>query len=48
MFYPHMMNDFRNLLKEIFGEKSTFNTLGDYKNLDQVENPSIYIHIVEK
>ncbi|EFA04003.1 glycine N-methyltransferase [Tribolium castaneum] len=48
MFHPHMVNDFRNMLKDIFGEKSSFHTLGDFKNLGEVEDPTFYIHIVEK
>lgn len=48
MFYPHMMQDFRNMLKEAFGPKSTYTTLGDFKSLDDVESPTHYIHIVKK
>ncbi|CAH1369385.1 unnamed protein product [Tenebrio molitor] len=48
MFYPHMMEDFRNILKEIFGKNSSCITLGDFKELNEIKNPIFYIHIVEK
>ncbi|XP_063902810.1 glycine N-methyltransferase-like [Zophobas morio] len=48
IFYPHMMRDFRNMLMEFFGKNAIYHTLGDFKNLDEVENPTFYIHIVEK
>lgn len=48
MFYPHKMQDFRNMLMEIFGKKSLYKTLGDFKELEQTESPVFYIHIVEK
>ncbi|RZB41583.1 glycine N-methyltransferase [Asbolus verrucosus] len=48
MFYPHMMQDFRKMLQEVFGENSKYVTLGDFKNLDEIKNPLFYIHLVEK
>ncbi|KAJ3640373.1 hypothetical protein Zmor_003675 [Zophobas morio] len=48
MFYPHTMTSFRNMLMEIFGKQSTYSTLGDFQNLNEIENPTFYIHVVEK
>jgi len=49
-YYPHRLEVFKGILKEIFGSKSNQEIYGDFKSLDDVTNPNpaFYIHVVEK
>jgi len=49
-YYPHRLQVFKDILKEIFSEDSNFEIYGDFKALDDISNPNpaFYIHVVEK
>lgn len=47
-YYPHQLEVFNKILKEIFGQKSKHEIYGDFKALSEIENPAFYIHVVEK
>ncbi|XP_022095384.1 glycine N-methyltransferase-like [Acanthaster planci] len=47
-YYPHRLNAFTELLKEAFGENSKHSVYGDFKPFVEGENPSYYIHVIEK
>lgn len=47
-YYPHKLEVFKDMLREAFGEKATYMIYGDFKNLDEIETPNFYIHVVEK
>ena len=47
-YYPHRLEVFKNMLVEAFGERSKFDLYGDFKDLEEIENPAFYIHVVEK
>lgn len=47
-YYPHRLNDFTQLLKGVFGEKSQHEVYGDFKPLDEVKDPAFYIHFIQK
>ncbi|XP_065661081.1 glycine N-methyltransferase [Hydra vulgaris] len=46
-YYPHLLSKFDNLIDEIFGEGRQ-TVLADFKKLDEVDNPSYFIHICKK
>ncbi|GIY82891.1 glycine N-methyltransferase [Caerostris darwini] len=47
-YYPHRLESFTGVLKEVFGEDSQHEVFGDFKPLDQVEDPAFYIHFIQK
>lgn len=49
-YYPHRLEVFKKILKEVFGQNSNHEIHGDFKELDDVANPNpaFYIHSVEK
>ncbi|CAH1790727.1 unnamed protein product [Owenia fusiformis] len=50
-YYPHRLEAFNNLIKDIFGEKSNHNVYGDFKEfstLTEKDTPAYYIHVCEK
>ena len=47
-YYPHKLEIFKKMLKEIFGEKAKHNIFGDFKSLDVEPTPAFYIHVLEK
>lgn len=47
-YYPHMLDKFTNMIKQIFGEKAAHQIYGDFKDLQIVSNPAFYIHYIEK
>lgn len=49
-YYPHRLEVFKKMLKEVFGHTSKYDLYGDFKALDDVTNPNpaFYIHVVEK
>lgn len=47
-YYPHALNQFTNILKEIFGEPAKHQLFGDFKDLNVIQNPAFYIHLIEK
>ena len=47
-YYPHKLVVFKSILKDIFGQSANHIIYGDFKKLDEVENPAFLIHVVEK
>lgn len=49
-YYPHRLEVFKSILREVFGSKSTYDLHGDFKPIDDVTNPNpaFYIHVVQK
>lgn len=47
-YYPHRLEAFTELLKEIFGSECKHSSYGDFEPLGEVECPAYYIHVVEK
>ena len=46
-YYPHLLSKFDSLIDEIFGAGQQ-KVLADFKGLEEVENPSYFIHICKK
>lgn len=47
-YYPHRLKVFKSMLFDAFGENSSYNIYGDFKQLQDIEVPNFYIHVVEK
>jgi len=47
-YYPHRLEHFTNLLKEIFGENANHERYGDFEALGKIETPAYYIHVIQK
>lgn len=47
-YYPHMLDSFSQTLKEIFKASNSYEIFGDFKPLNEIENPGFYIHVIEK
>ncbi|EDV94465.1 glycine N-methyltransferase [Drosophila grimshawi] len=47
-YFPHELKRFTDILREIFGSQSKHKLFGDFKEMNVVENPAFYIHLIEK
>jgi len=47
-YYPHRLEVFKNMLKEAFNTKQDHKIFGDFKDLNEIDTPNFYIHVVEK
>ncbi|XP_032682054.1 glycine N-methyltransferase [Odontomachus brunneus] len=47
-YYPHRLTVFRDMLTEVFGHGAKHTIYGDFKPLNQIEDPGFYIHVLEK
>lgn len=47
-YYPHKLSVFSQILSDTFGPHMKHTIYGDFKSLNEVENPAFYVHIVEK
>uniref|UniRef100_A0A336N068 Glycine N-methyltransferase n=1 Tax=Culicoides sonorensis TaxID=179676 RepID=A0A336N068_CULSO len=47
-YYPHRLDVFRRMLKDIFGHTAKSQLFGDFKPLNEIEDPAFYIHVFEK
>ena len=47
-YYPHRLDEFQTMLKQIFGESCKHTVFGDFKAMEEIKNPAFYIHLVEK
>ena len=47
-YYPHRLDEFQSMLKQIFGETCKHTVFGDFKPMEEIQNPAFYIHLVEK
>ncbi|XP_056648913.1 glycine N-methyltransferase [Diorhabda sublineata] len=47
-YYPHRLKVFKEMLQKSFGENSEYQIFGDFKQLDEIDVPNFYIHVVQK
>lgn len=47
-YYPHQLEEFTQLLREVGGNEATHTIYGDFKPLGEVATPAYYIHVVRK
>lgn len=47
-YYPHLLEGFTALLKEVFGKGAKHQVQGDFQEYGKVEKPAYYIHVTEK
>ncbi|XP_008203954.1 glycine N-methyltransferase isoform X2 [Nasonia vitripennis] len=47
-YYPHMLGEFTELLDKSFPKLAKHDIYGDFKPLEQIEDPGFYIHVLEK
>ncbi|XP_077261442.1 glycine N-methyltransferase [Temnothorax americanus] len=47
-YYPHRLTIFRDILTETFSHGTKHTIYGDFKPLNQVDQPGFYIHVLEK
>ncbi|XP_044749479.1 glycine N-methyltransferase [Coccinella septempunctata] len=47
-YYPHRLKVFNKMLLSAFGEDAYHEIYGDFKSLNEIENPAFYIHFIEK
>lgn len=47
-YYPHRLQVFRSMLKDIFGHTAKSSIYGDFQPLNEIEDPAFYIHVIEK
>lgn len=47
-YYPHRLEVFDKMLREAFGQHSGYQIYGDFKQLNEIDTPDFYIHVVEK
>nr|CAD7458415.1 unnamed protein product [Timema tahoe] len=47
-YYPHQLEVFKDMLRDTFGPRSTHTIYGDFKPLEEIEDPAFYIHVMEK
>lgn len=47
-YYPHQLEVFKGILRDIFGHSCDHMIYGDFKELCPDDIPAFYIHIVEK
>lgn len=47
-YYPHRLEAFSKLLKEVFGANTKHKIFGDFQPLEEASHPAFYIHIIEK
>lgn len=47
-YYPHQLEVFKKILKDIFGNGSYHDIYGDFKEITDSDIPAFYIHIIQK
>ena len=47
-YYPHLLDEFTKLLDESFQCQAKHKIYGDFKPLNEIENPGFYIHVLQK
>lgn len=47
-YYPHKLNVFSQMIWDCFGLRMVHSICGDFKQLNENNNPAFYIHIAEK
>jgi len=47
-YHPHVLEGFTTLLDEAFPRQVKHDIYGDFKPLDQIQDPGYYIHVIQK
>jgi len=47
-YFPHRLQDFNDLLKDVFGKQAHHEVFGDFKPLGEEKIPAFYIHVIQK
>lgn len=47
-YYPHQLENFSSLLRQVFGSEAEHQIYGDFKTLDEIDCPTYFMHVVEK
>lgn len=47
-YYPHKLEIFIKMLQDVFGTATKHKIFGDFKELNDIETPGFYIHLIEK
>jgi len=47
-YYPHRLEVFKKMLHDVFGTTTKHTIYGDFKELNEIETPGFYIHLIEK
>ncbi|XP_040568564.1 glycine N-methyltransferase [Lepeophtheirus salmonis] len=47
-YHPHKLRDFTKLLTDTFGENAPHDIFADFKPLNELQNPTHYIHVIQK
>lgn len=47
-YYPHQLDVFKKILRDIFGSSTLHLVYGDFKTIAEDDVPAFYIHIIEK
>ncbi|XP_067011575.1 glycine N-methyltransferase [Anabrus simplex] len=47
-YYPHRLEVFKEMLQDTFGHNSKHTIYGDFKLLNEIEDPAFFIHVIEK
>lgn len=47
-YYPHKLDIFKNMLQDVFGKTAKHKIYGDFKELNEIQTPGFYIHLIEK
>ncbi len=47
-YYPHRLEEFTNVLREVFGAECKHTVYGDFLPLGEIDQPAYYIHVIEK
>ncbi|XP_064118842.1 glycine N-methyltransferase-like [Macrobrachium nipponense] len=47
-YFPHRVKRFTELLNEAFGKGCRHRAYGDFKSIEEADNPAFYIHVVQK
>ena len=47
-YHPHMLESFKDLVSQAFPKQIKYEIYGDFKKLDEIEDPGFYIHVVQK
>lgn len=47
-YYPHRLENFTEMLDEVFPDDTEHTIYGDFQPLEEIEAPGFYIHVMEK
>ncbi|XP_014208981.1 glycine N-methyltransferase [Copidosoma floridanum] len=47
-YHPHMLQDFKKLLDNVIPHQTKHEIYGDFRPLDQIQDPGYYVHVIQK